>query len=250
MNIRHIAPLRPHKHVEEILVTGILNGTYPIGSAFPNERSLSDQLGVTRPTLRENLQSLAKEGWVTIQHGKSTMVNDYWEKGGLSLLSTLAKYGHDLPDGFISNLLEIRLVLLPPAARLAAIRKPETLIEYLGKIDFLPEETHAYTEFDWSLQTLFARHSGNPVYLLMLNDFASVFNIIALHYFTFDKSRKGSLDYYRKLASAISSGGDDIEQIVKNAITESMKIWETIKRSNPQDESDSLSMSKAVAHEQ
>ena len=27
------------------------------------------------------------------RHGKSTAVNDYWQDGGLSLLSTLAQYG-------------------------------------------------------------------------------------------------------------------------------------------------------------
>ena len=101
-NNRYI-PLRPNKHVEDVLVTGILNGTFPIGSALPNERALSSQLGVTRPTLRETLQRLAREGWVTIQHGKSTIVNDYWQAGGLSLLSTLARYGKNLPDGFISH---------------------------------------------------------------------------------------------------------------------------------------------------
>ena len=226
-------PLRPYRHVEKVIVTGILDGTYPIGSVFPNERALSDQLGVTRPTLRETLQRLAKEGWLTIQHGKSTRVNDYWDAGGLSLLSTLAKYGQNLPDGFISHLLEIRLVLLPPAARLAADRQPEVMLNHLGAIDCLDDDPKAYTDYDWNLQTLFARTSGNPVYLLILNDFASVFHLIAKHYFAYEKSRKASLYFYQELASAVSQQSNDIELIVKTAIIESMRIWDIVNETTP-----------------
>ena len=222
-------PLKPNKHAEDVLVTGILDGTFPIGSAFPNERTLSAQLGVTRPTLRETLQRLAKEGWVTIQHGKSTIVNDYWKTGGLCLLSTLARYGKNLPDGFIAHLLEIRLVLLPPAAHSAAQRQPEAILSHLGQIDGLADDPETYTDFDWDLQTLFARNSGNPVYLLILNDFASVFHMIAKHYFAYENSRNASLRFYHELAGAVSRQSDDIDQIVRNAIIESMQIWETVK---------------------
>ncbi|MGD8972137.1 MAG: GntR family transcriptional regulator, partial [Desulfobacterales bacterium] len=48
--------LRPTQHVEKILVSSILDGTYPTGTALPNERALAAQIGVTRPTLRETLQ--------------------------------------------------------------------------------------------------------------------------------------------------------------------------------------------------
>ena len=143
MNHHRTIPLRPQQHVEEVLVTGILNGTYPVGSTLPNERTLAAQLGVTRPTLRETLQGLAKEGWLTIRHGKSTIVNEYWQKGGLGLLGTLAKHDSYWSNGFIPHLLEIRMVLLPPAARLAATRYPQRILSYLGERDNLAEEPRA-----------------------------------------------------------------------------------------------------------
>lgn len=212
-----------------MLVTGILDGTFPIGSALPNERALSVQLGVTRPTLRETLQRLAREGWVTIQHGKSTMVNDYWQAGGLSLLSTLARNGGNLPDGFISHLLEIRLVLLPPAALSAAKRQPQAILNHLEQADGLTPDAEAYTDYDWNLQTLFARNSGNPVYLLILNDFESAFHMIAQYYFVHENARSASLRFYRALGNAISRQSGSIDQIVKNAIVESIQMWKTIK---------------------
>ena len=59
------------------------------------------------------------------RHGKSTAVNDYWQDGGLSLLSTLAQYGGYLPNGFITCLFEVRLTMLPPVAAQAAKHHPD-----------------------------------------------------------------------------------------------------------------------------
>ncbi|MGC6744236.1 GntR family transcriptional regulator [Escherichia coli] len=41
------------------------------GLFLPAERELSELIGVTRTTLREVLQRLARDGWLTIQHGKA-----------------------------------------------------------------------------------------------------------------------------------------------------------------------------------
>ncbi|MDZ7904090.1 MAG: GntR family transcriptional regulator [Rheinheimera sp.] len=46
---------------------------------MPAERELSELIGVTRTTLREVLQRLARDGWKTIQHGKPTKVKNFWE---------------------------------------------------------------------------------------------------------------------------------------------------------------------------
>lgn len=42
------------------------------GEALPSERSLSESLGVSRPTLRAALDDLAKDGLVTREHGRGT----------------------------------------------------------------------------------------------------------------------------------------------------------------------------------
>lgn len=222
-------PLRPTQHVEHFLVTSILNGTYPIGASLPNERQLSEQLGVTRPTLRETLQRLENEGWVKIRHGKPTRINDYWQKGGLSLLGTLAKYGDNLPNGFITHLLAVRVTLLPPVAGMAAEYQPDTLAEYLAQARSLPDEAGPYAVYDWKLQMLMARHSQNPIFPLILNDFGSVFKTMALRYFSWSKARKTSLKYYQRLSAEIHNGGKAVEQAVEAAMQESIHIWQQVK---------------------
>ena len=222
-------PLRPTQHVEHFLVTSILNGDYPIGTSLPNERRLSEQLGVTRPTLRETLQRLEKDGWVKIRHGKPTRINDYWQKGGLSLLGTLAKYGDYLPNGFITHLLMVRVTLLPPIAGMAAEYQPDAIADHLAKAKNLLDSAESFAAYDWKLQMLMARHSQNPIFPLILNDFGSVFKTMALRYFSWSMARQTSSKYYQRLSDEIHNGGQAVEKIVKAAMQESILIWQQVK---------------------
>ena len=230
MNINKMnLPLRPTRHVENFLVTSILDGTYPIGASLPNERSLSEQLGVTRPTLRETLQRLENEGWVKIRHGKPTMVNDYWREGGLSLLGTLAKYAEHLPNGFITQLLEVRLTLLPSVARFAAEHHPAVILDHLEASKTLPDEAMPYATYDWNLQIQMARHSNNPIFPLILNDFASIFTTMAMRYFRQPTAREASREYYLKLSRVIGKSGATVEKVVRAAMAQSINIWKHIR---------------------
>lgn len=223
-------PLRPTQYVEKTLVTAILDGTYPTGAALPNERRLAKELGITRPTLRETLQRLAGEGWIKIRHGKPTVVNDYWQVGGLSLLSTLAKYGDYLPNGFITHLLEVRLTMLPPVAGRAATYHPDIILNYLSKAQTLTEEAGAFSDYDWKLQILMARNSRNPVFALILNDFAAVYKAMALQYFTEKTARLASRTFYQKLSDTIKGRNiKRVEAVVKKAIAQSITIWQDIR---------------------
>ena len=65
-------PLRPAELAENRLIDAIVDGDFPINATLPPERELAQQLGVTRPTLREALQRLARDGWIEIHHGRRT----------------------------------------------------------------------------------------------------------------------------------------------------------------------------------
>lgn len=222
-------PLRPTQYAEHILVTSILDGTYPVGTSLPGERSMADQIGVTRPTLRETLQRLAGEGWLKIQHGKPTEVKDFWSEGGLSMIGTLAKYSKFLPDGFITRLLEVRVVLLPPVARLTAIRQPQNMLDFFNQKPAPEDDETTFAVYDWELQMLITRGCGNPVYALIFNDFASIYKQMAVSYFKVEKSRNASLNYYRELEQAIVHGDKSVERVVKTAMLKSIEIWHEIR---------------------
>ncbi|MBW1988506.1 MAG: fatty acid metabolism transcriptional regulator FadR [Deltaproteobacteria bacterium] len=220
--------LRPTQHAREQILTAILSGEYPPGTSLPAERVLAEKIGVTRPTLRENLQSLAREGWITISHGRPTMVNNYWETGGLALLSTIAKYAEHLPPGFITQLLELRVVLIPAFAARASCHDPGVLHAHLNKAKDLPDDPQAFAEYDWELQELMARHSGNRIYPLILNDFAYLFKNLARLYFEGQRGRHSSRNYYRDLKRALGKGPEEVERLVKAVMEESIVIWKQV----------------------
>ncbi|WP_432619331.1 FadR/GntR family transcriptional regulator, partial [Butyricicoccus sp.] len=46
------------------------------GEKLPNENDLSEQLGISRATLREAIRILTSEGLLTVKRGKGTFVSD------------------------------------------------------------------------------------------------------------------------------------------------------------------------------
>lgn len=220
-------PLRPALHAREQILRSILDNGLPPGSALPAERDLARMLGVTRPTLRETLQGLAGEGWLQIRQGKPTLVNDFWQQGGLSILSTLARYIEYLPPDFVGHLLELRLDLTPAIARRAARKAPEDLLAHLARAKDLTDDAEEFSRFDWELQVKMARHSGNPLFPMILNDFSELFVMLAAFYFASEEGRASSFRYYDKLAQAIRKGSG-IEEVVSQTMQESIDIWKAL----------------------
>lgn len=225
MNLQNDQPLRPTQFAENKIIRLILDNTFPPKSNLPAERELARQIGVTRPTLRETLQRLAREGWIRIRHGKATTVNNYWTDGGLGLLGTLAQYADELPRRFIQNLLEVRLNILPPCSRAAAVLARDLLQNQLGRAPAISDPAETFALFDWQLQELMVRHSGNCIYPLILNDFKQVYQRLAAEYFQHPRSKKSSVRYYQRLAQALIQGPEAVERVVTEVMEESLGIW-------------------------
>jgi len=220
--------MRPSAYAEHMLVTAMLDGTYPPGSTLPGERSLATELGITRPTLRETLQRLSREGWIKIRHGKSSQVRDYWTKGGLGLLGTLADYAQYIPDNSILHLLEIRALFMPEAAAQAAGSSPLKITACFENVN-LPDDTpQSFAEFDWQWQVLVTRYSGNPFFPLIFNDFAPVFKNAGIRYFSMPEARNASRAFYRQFYNAVSHGKKNVKKIVKAAMHKSIDLWKTL----------------------
>ncbi len=226
-----IPPQRPAAYAEYSLVEAILSGKFPPGSMLPAERDLAAQLGVTRPTLREALQRLERDGWLDIQHGKTTQVKDYWKQGGLNVLSALARHLPDgwqaLPPTFIIHLLEVRLALAPAYTRLAVEQNPQSIGGYLSGTTALQETGEAYAVYDWKLHHLLTTASGNPIFTLILNGFEAIYLSMAPRYFSRQTARYASRNFYLALADA--AGRQDpqaAETITRLAMQESIRLWQ------------------------
>ena len=98
----------PAQIAEQFLIESIWNHRFAPGQPLPAERELADLIGVTRTTLREVLQRLARDGWLTIKHGKPTQVNNIWDTAGLKLLEMLVLLEPERCPQLIEQLLSSR----------------------------------------------------------------------------------------------------------------------------------------------
>ena len=83
---------RLYLHARQHLLSLIESGTYQPGERLPREVDLAAQLGVSRPTLREALFNLEREGVVIRRHGVGTFVASKPNsrlKGGLERLESV-----------------------------------------------------------------------------------------------------------------------------------------------------------------
>jgi GntR family negative regulator for fad regulon and positive regulator of fabA len=221
------APYKPAELTENRLVEAILDGTFAINSTLPPERELAEQLGITRPTLREALQRLSRDGWLEIRQGKPTRVRDYWHEGNLTILGTIARFPQYLPADFVKNLLNIRLLLAPQYTRLAAQNARAEVLDCLQKQTELEDSAQSFMEFDLEFHILCTRLSGNPVFTLIFNGFGDLYRATGLVYFSQPESRASSSKYYAALTDAVRATDlDRVEQIVRSVMLESIALWE------------------------
>jgi GntR family transcriptional regulator len=94
---RVVAPLKTSSlslpvQVQQYLLSLIADGTYQPGEQLPPQTDLANQLGVSRPTLREALLNLEQDGVILRKHGVGTFVSPgygHWLESGLERLESI-----------------------------------------------------------------------------------------------------------------------------------------------------------------
>lgn len=212
---------------EQKLIHLISNGEFPAGGELPPERQLAVLLGVGRPALREALPRLERDGWISQRKGRPALINDFWQKGNLYTLVNLAQTVEMLPEEFIAHLLELRAVLAPAYISLAVERNPAKVVALLAEWEELSDQGEECAVFDWKLHKKTAILSGNPLYVFLLNSFEAVYIPLATRYFQWSQHREISRRFYQKLLiSAMSGDGERAAPIVREAMKESIALWQ------------------------
>jgi len=203
----------PAAFAEHYIVESIWKNHFPPGSLLPAERELSELIGVTRTTLREVLQRLSRDGWLTIQHGKPTKVNDYWQTSGLNILDTLARLDDSGSLDLVSHLLETRTYIFSLYLRSALKRNPEMVIDYLKEAEVIQNTATAYINYDWQLLHLISRATENPICTLIINGFKTLYLRVGKFYYSKPETRELAQNFYQKVLLMIQDN-TDIEQII------------------------------------
>ncbi|WP_309105179.1 GntR family transcriptional regulator [Microbacterium sp.] len=113
------------------LRTLIADGALRPGDRLPSEGELCERLGVSRGSLREAIRMLAALGVLETRHGSGSYVG---ELRAADLIGSLSLTVGLLPMAGVLELTELRRVLEPHAAALAAARIDQVTVERLGRV--------------------------------------------------------------------------------------------------------------------
>jgi GntR family negative regulator for fad regulon and positive regulator of fabA len=224
---------KPAEMAESRLLDAILSGHFPINNNLPGERALAEQIGVTRPTLREALQRLARDGWLDIQHGKPTRVRDYWREGGLAVLAILAQTPAGQSPDFVTHLLEFRILVAPAYARQAIEVASADVAALLETYLQLEDNPSVFARLDWELHVLLTQLSPNPIFRFLFNGFQKLSITIGEQYFAFPACRQHSRHFYSELLNcARSEASFDAETLTRRVMEESLALWQKMQKEN------------------
>jgi GntR family transcriptional repressor for pyruvate dehydrogenase complex len=115
----HFRPVRvllPSEEVARRLADAIRTGFFRLGSRLPSERSIAEQMQVSRPTVREAVKILAAAGILTVRPGAG---------GGTFVSSEIVPFDvivatPEMRPGEIDEAIEVRRLILPWVVQIAS----------------------------------------------------------------------------------------------------------------------------------
>lgn len=125
--------LRLHGSIARDLGVRIVSGRYQPGDILKGEIDASDRLKVSRTAYREAVRILAAKGLVESRPKVGTKVSapEHWHLLDPDVLSWIFEYEPD--DKLLNGLFELRRIVEPQAAALAAIRRTDAELDAMAQ---------------------------------------------------------------------------------------------------------------------
>lgn len=211
--------------VIEYIQSEIKKGNLTPGDKLPPEQVLSEELQISRASLREALQKLEVTGVIEIKHGKGSFISS--NPSVKALKNLIPPLLLSINQGVI-KLLEARRFVEIGTARLAAKNASPEQKEQLEDCIFRMEEAvagedfEAFQQADLEFHLTIAESSGNEVLARILDALRDLMveqlNVILQVPGRIDSSLK----YHRKVYKAIINGngekaGRAIDRHIRNA---------------------------------
>ncbi|RKF17648.1 FadR family transcriptional regulator [Altericroceibacterium spongiae] len=123
--------LRLHGTIARKLGIQIVSGAYQPGEVLVGEIEASERLNVSRTAYREAVRILAAKGMVESKPKRGTQVTDRarWHLLDPDVLSWIFEF--EPPESLLSSLFELRRIVEPQAAALAAYRRKQSHIDIM-----------------------------------------------------------------------------------------------------------------------
>jgi DNA-binding FadR family transcriptional regulator len=166
--------VRTHERVLARIESGLNAGKWPIGDRLPAERALAEELGVSRPSVREAIRILEAMGIVRTAVGSgpsagATVIDR--PAAGLGAAVRLHVASGTLP---VSDVVRTRVLLEAGAVRDAAARVPDeaALAPVREHVDAMADpglDVAAFIEHDQDFHIELVRLGGNQLVVAILS---------------------------------------------------------------------------------
>lgn len=182
----------------------IVRNRWPVGDKLPNEASLSQQLSVSRGTVREAVRILVSQGFLETRQGSGTYVLSAVDTIGPLTMARRAT----LRDQF-----EARLALDAEAARLAAHRQtPEMIAELRRLLDergnYDGRDKAMFVAKDFAFHKAVVAASQNSVLVNMYAFFSSIIGE-TIEATLGEELREPDMAAHASIVDAIETGNPD-----------------------------------------
>ncbi|MGA8764249.1 MAG: FadR/GntR family transcriptional regulator [Candidatus Sulfotelmatobacter sp.] len=161
---------RLYEQIVQQIEESILKGDLKPGDQLPAERELAQRFGVSRTAVREAVKALREKGLVEAYSGRGTFITDGTSQAVRQSLDLMVKIGQ--PEGS-TYLAEVRAILEPGIAALAAIRSQESdlaiMREAVAVMDRAGQDPDAYIEADLDFHLALAEAAANPLILSLID---------------------------------------------------------------------------------
>ena len=161
---------RLYEQIVQQIEESILKGDLKPGDQLPAERELAQRFGVSRTAVREAVKALREKGLVEAYSGRGTFITDGTSQAVRQSLDLMVRIGQ--PEGS-THLAEVRAILEPEIAALAALRAQESdlvvLREAVAVMDRAQRDPDAYIEADLDFHLALAEAASNPLILSLID---------------------------------------------------------------------------------
>ncbi|WP_188066522.1 FadR/GntR family transcriptional regulator [Brevibacillus brevis] len=163
------------QRISRELLAMIESGQFPPSSKLPTEMELVQHFGVSRVPIREALSVLRAMGIISSQQGGGSYVEEF-------VPSSLQQQFHiqQTDAENMKYLFEMRKILEPEAAYLAALRRTPEHLEQMRVVtkqledDFVSDDRTGQ-EADFEFHRLIIQATQNPIMIYMMENLASLY---------------------------------------------------------------------------
>lgn len=186
--------------IEESITKGVLKE----GDQLPAERELALQFGVSRTAVREAVKALREKGLVEAYPGKGTFITNGTGNSIRQTLDRMIRVGQ--AEG-TANLAEVREILEPDIAALAATRADEENIaamrEAIAVMDSARQDADAFIEADLDFHLALAEAASNPLILSLIDSIVGLLREQRLRTFYVDGGPERGQYHHKRILEAV-----------------------------------------------